>query len=106
MEEHGSSGTTDTKMIQSDTKDNPLEYLLSDSEDEEFCVGVICVTDSGSKCQSAKVIVRGVSLYGIVDGSRADITIMGALHLNKWLLLLNYKNETSSHLTRHQRIII
>ena len=31
--------------VQSDTKDNPLKYLLSDSEDEEFCVGVIHVTD-------------------------------------------------------------
>ena len=29
------------KMIQSDTKDNPLKYLLSDSDDEESHIGVI-----------------------------------------------------------------
>ena len=92
-------------MVQSDTSDNPLNYLLSDSEDEEIRLAVIRFTDSGNKCQSAKVIVRGVLLYGIVD-SGANITIMGVLHLNKWLLLLSYENETSSHLTRHQRIVI
>ena len=63
-------------MVQSDTSDNPLKYLLSDSEDEEFRVRVIHVTNSVSKCQSTKVIVGGVPLYGIVD-SGADITIMG-----------------------------
>ena len=35
--------------------------------DEESHVGVIHVTDSGSKCQSAKIIVAGVPLYAIVD---------------------------------------
>ena len=63
-------------MIQSDTRDDPLQYLFSDSEDEEPRVAVIRVKDSGSKCQSAKIIVGGVPLYGIVD-SGADITIMG-----------------------------
>ena len=63
-------------MVQSDTSDNPFKYLLSDSQDEEFRVGVTHVTDSFSKCQSAKVIVGGVPLYGIVV-SGTDITIMG-----------------------------
>ena len=72
-------------MVQSDMNDNLLKYLLSDSEVEKFHVGVICVTNSGSKCRSAKVTVGGVPLYGILD-SGTDITIMGGLHLNKWLL--------------------
>ena len=53
-------------MIQSNTKDDPLKYLLPDSDDKEPLVGVIRVTDGGSKCQYAKVVVGGVSLYSIV----------------------------------------
>ena len=64
-------------MVQSDAKDDPLKYLLSDSEDEESHIAVVCVMDGGSQCQRAKVIVGGVPLYGIVD-SGADITIMGS----------------------------
>ena len=79
-ESTGNSGSAPgTKMVQSDTKDDLLKYLLSDSEDKESCVGVVCVTDSGSKCQSAKVIVGGVPLYSIVD-SGADITITYGEH--------------------------
>ena len=62
-------------MIQSDTRDDPLEYLFSNSEEEESRVGVIRVTDNGSKFQSAMVVVGGVPLYGIVD-SGVDIMIM------------------------------
>ena len=76
-ESTGTSGTAPgTKIIQSDTRDDLLQYLFSYSEHEEPRVAVIRVEDSGSKCQSAKVIVGGVPLYGIVD-SGADITIMG-----------------------------
>ena len=50
--------TPGTRMVQSDTRDDPLQYLFSDSEDEESRVAVIRVKDSGSKCQSAKVIVE------------------------------------------------
>ena len=62
-------------MVQSDAKDDPLKYLLSDSDDEEPRVGVICIPNSGSKCQYAKVVVGGVTLYGIVDNG-ADFTII------------------------------
>ena len=79
-------------MKQSDTKDDLLNYLLSDSEDDESHVGVVHVTDGGSKCQSAKVLIGGVPLYGIVDGG-ADITVMGSTALNKWLLLLTTKTR-------------
>ena len=64
-------------MVQGDEKDDPLKYLLSDSDDKEHCVGVIRIPDNGSKHQYAKVVVDGVPLYGIVD-SGADITIMGS----------------------------
>ena len=60
---------------QSETRDDPLQYLLSGSDDEDPTVGVIHVTDEGSKCQCVKVVVGGASLLGIVD-SGADITIM------------------------------
>ena len=63
-------------MVQSNTKDDPFKYLLPDSDDKEPRVGVIRVTNGGSKCQYAKVVVGGVPLYGIVN-SGADITIMG-----------------------------
>ena len=55
-------------------QDDPLKYpLLSDSVDEESCIGVVYirVMDGGSQCQRAKVIIGGVPLYGIVD-SGAD----------------------------------
>ena len=64
-------------MVQSDAKDDPLKYLLSDSDDKEPCVGVICVPDGGSKCHYAKIVISGVALYGIAD-SGANITIMGS----------------------------
>ena len=63
-------------MVQSNTKYDPFKYLLPDSDDKEPHVGVIRVTNGGSKCQYTKVVVGGVPLYGIVD-SGADITIMG-----------------------------
>ena len=63
------------RMAQSDAKDIPLKYLLSNLDDEEPHKGVVCIQDGGSNCQYAKVVVGGVHLYGIVD-SGADITIM------------------------------
>ena len=72
-----SRSVSGARMVQSDAKDDPLNYLLSDSDDEEPRVGVIRIPDGGSKCQYAKVVIGGVPLYGIVD-SGADITIMGS----------------------------
>ena len=65
------------KMAQSDARQDPMMYLLSDSDDDEDSrVGLVRIADGGSKCHRAKVIVGGVPLLGIVD-SGADITIMG-----------------------------
>ena len=50
-----------SRMVQNNTKDDPFKYPLSDSDDEEPCVGVICVTNGGSKCQYAKIVIGGVS---------------------------------------------
>ena len=57
-----SQSLADARMIQSNSKDDPFKYLLSDSDDEESYVGVTHVTDGCTKCQYAKV-VGGVSLY-------------------------------------------
>jgi len=53
---------------------NPIDLLLSDSEDDG--VFQVRITDRGSEARSVKVEVQGVPAYGIVD-SAADITIMG-----------------------------
>ena len=58
------------RMAQSDATDDPLKYLLSDSDDEELHLGVIYIHDGGSKCQYAKVVVGEVHLYGIVDSGK------------------------------------
>ena len=76
-ESTGQSGQTlGAKMVQSGSKEDPVSYLLSDSDDdEEPRVGLVKITDGGSKCQRTKVTVGGVPLLGIVD-SGADVTIM------------------------------
>ena len=68
--------TTSTRTVKSDTRDNPMNYLLFDSDVEHSDVNMIHVVDQGSRPQRDKVIVGGVPLIGIVD-SGADITIMG-----------------------------
>ena len=77
--------TTDTvtaQMIQSDQQptppasgDNPLQYLLSDSDGSDE-IRQVRVHDSGSKPHCATVNVQRVPMSGIVD-SGADISIMG-----------------------------
>ena len=53
---------------------SPISLLFSDSEEEG--VKQICVVDSGSCPQLARVDIHGVPADGIVD-TAADITIMG-----------------------------
>lgn len=90
------------KMVRSDVDDDPLKYLLSDTDNEESCVGVLRVMDGCSKCQGYKVVVGGVPLDGIVD-SGTDITIMGSTAFKQvaavWPLLLNYESETPRTMT-------
>ena len=64
-------------MVQSSSKDDPTQYLLSDDSDSDSTeVHQVRVHDRGSKPQCVRVVVQGVPMYGIVD-SAADITIMG-----------------------------
>ena len=67
------------RMVQSGggeplTEDDPVQYLLSDSDECE--VKQVRVQDQGSAHQQAKVIVGGVPMFGLVD-TGADVTIMG-----------------------------
>lgn len=55
--------------------DDPLQYLLSDSDDSDK-VRQVHVYDKGSKPHCANVNVQGVLMSRVVD-SGADITIMG-----------------------------
>ena len=65
------------EMVQSSSKDDPMQYLLSDDSDSDSTeVRQVRVHDRGSKPQCVRVVVQGVPMYGIVD-SAADITIMG-----------------------------
>jgi len=59
---------------QSAVTDDPMDYLLSDSDECE--VRQIRVQDQGSVHQQARVIVGGVPMLGVVD-TGADVTIMG-----------------------------
>ncbi len=54
---------------------NPLDFLLSSSDDESDILQVR-VNDKGSMPQCVKVELQGVPAYGIID-SDADITILG-----------------------------
>ena len=61
-------------MIQSEDVDNPLHYLLSDTDSEEE-VKQVHVSDEGSKPQFVRMGVQGVPMCGVVD-TGADITII------------------------------
>lgn len=71
-----------TKMVSSarteisqEILDDPLRYLMSDSDDSSD-VRQVRIQDQGSKPQKARVSVGGVPMLGVVD-TAADITIMG-----------------------------
>ena len=66
---------SDSASVPPLVEDDPLRYLLSDSE-EEAGVNQVRVTDKGSAHQQVKVLVAGVPLFGVVD-TGADVTIMG-----------------------------
>ena len=66
---------SDGASVPPSVEDDPLRYLLSDSE-EEAGVNQVRVTDKGSAHQQAMVLVAGVPLFGVVD-TGADVTIMG-----------------------------
>ena len=57
--------------------DDPICYLLSDSEEEDSAeVSQVRVDDHGSVHQQVKVVVGGVPAVGMVD-TGADVTIIG-----------------------------
>ena len=59
--------------------EDPRQYLLQDSDEEEPAAGVneVRVQDKGSHPQSVSVVVPAVPVDGIVD-TAANITIVGA----------------------------
>ena len=78
---HGSNSKANAKIVQSEpvptTREDPREFMLSDSEEEDkTVVSIVHVRDAGSKPQRAPVHVQGVPMPGVVD-SGADITIIG-----------------------------
>ena len=58
--------STESELSQ-EILDDPLHYLLSDSEEDSGDVSQVRIQDHGSKPQSAKVVVGGVPMLGIVD---------------------------------------
>ena len=69
--------TTDHKLasdVASGRRENPLDYLLGDSEDES--IRRVELKDKGSVPKYAPVLIQGVPTNGLVD-SGADISIMG-----------------------------
>ena len=56
---------------------DPLDLLLSSSDEDEDNVRLVRVVDKGSLPHTAKVLIQGVPAEGVID-SGADITIMGA----------------------------
>ena len=58
-----------------DDSANPVEYLYSDSEEEQD-VRMIQIADKGSHSQYAEVFIQGIPAEGLID-SGAEITIMG-----------------------------
>ena len=79
-----SAPPTSARAIKSDDRDNPMIYLFSDSEDDDAEVRMARVVDQGSRSQSAKVVVGGVPVSGIMD-TGADITILGGDAFKQWL---------------------
>ena len=59
------------------TKENPLDFLQPDSDDEAGDIKTVRIQDKGSKPREVLVDVPGVPVTGVID-SGADITIMGA----------------------------
>ena len=66
--------STETK-ISEEILDDPLQYLLSDSDDASD-VRQVQIQDQGSRPQKVKVVVGGVPMLGVID-TAADITITG-----------------------------
>ena len=66
--------------LQTEERVDPLDLLLSSSEDET--VRSVRVKDKGSATQGVRVLLQGVPTIGIVD-SGADITIVGGDLLRK-----------------------
>ena len=71
-----------TKMVTSagteisqEILDDPLRYLMSDSDDSSD-VRQVRIQDQGSKPQKVRVTVGGVPMLGVID-TAADISIMG-----------------------------
>ena len=64
-----------TRMVKA--KEDPLDFLQSDSDDEEGDIKTVRVEDRGSKPRKVLVDIQGVPGTGVID-SGADITIMGA----------------------------
>ena len=61
----------------SKTEVTPLEFLLSDSE-EDNTVHQVQILDKGSESQCVHVLIQGIPLLGIVNSSRYRcITIIG-----------------------------
>ena len=58
-------------------KEDPLDFLQYDSDDEEGDIKTVRVEDRGSKPRKVLVDIQGVPATGVID-SGADITIMGA----------------------------
>ena len=57
--------------------DDPLTYLLSDSDAEASEVQQVRVKDKGSESRRAQVVIGGVPMDGVID-TAVDITVMGA----------------------------
>ena len=70
----GTNKSTEVKTIQSEDVENPLHYLLSDTDGEEE-VRQVCINDEGSRPQFVRVGVQGVPMNGVVD-TGAGITII------------------------------
>ena len=71
-----------TKMVSSagteisqEILDDPLQYLMSDSDDSTD-VRQVRIQDQGSRPQKVRVTVGGVPMLGVID-TAADISIMG-----------------------------
>ena len=64
-----------TRVIKS--KEDPLDFLQSDSDGDTGDIKSVRISDKGSKPREVVVDVQGVPSKGIID-TGADITIMGA----------------------------
>ena len=85
---------TCTKKVAIKTTD-PLNYLLSDTEDEDNVLRVN-LRDQGNNPKGVKVNIQGVPAIALVD-SVADITIMGAQLFQKVALVARLKKRDLKH---------